>query len=197
MNLSEMLDIDPELLNYVVIPLLIFFARICDVSINTLRIIFMLHSRKYIATFLGFFEAAIWLLAISQIFQNLGSWQTFIAYAGGYAMGIFVGMMIEERLAIGNVVVRVITAKPADELIGFFREKQMRYTSLEGESGDGPVNVLFTVMKRERLPVIIEAIKKHNPQALYTVEGVKKVGDGEIVDDRGFSRRLFRLRGSR
>ncbi|WP_420577523.1 DUF2179 domain-containing protein [Ekhidna sp.] len=197
MNLSEMLDIDPELLNYVVIPLFIFFARICDVSINTLRIIFMLHSRKYIATILGFFEAAIWLLAISQIFQNMGSWQTFLAYAGGYAMGIFVGMMIEERLAIGNVVVRVITAKPADELIGFFREKHMRFTSLEGESGDGPVNVLFTVMKRERLPVIIEAIKKHNPQALYTVEGVKKVGDGELVDDRGFSRRIFRLGGNR
>lgn len=197
MNLSEMLEIDPELLNYVVIPLFIFFARICDVSINTLRIIFMLHSRKYVATFLGFFEAAIWLLAISQIFQNLGSWQTFLAYAGGYAMGIFVGMMIEERLAIGNVVVRVITAKPADELISFFREKHMRFTSLEGESGDGPVNVLFTVMKRERLPVILEAIKKHNPQALYTVEGVKKVGDGELVDDRGFSRRIFRLGGSR
>lgn len=197
MNLSEVLDIDPELLNYVVIPLFIFFARICDVSINTLRIIFMLHSRKYVATFLGFFEAAIWLLAISQIFQNLGSWQTFLAYAGGYAMGIFVGMMIEERLAIGNVVVRVITAKPADELIGFFREKHMRFTSLEGESGDGPVNVLFTVMKRERLPVILEAIKKHNPQALYTVEGVKKVGDGELVDDRGFSRRIFRLGGNR
>ena len=197
MNLSEVLDIDPELLNYVVIPLFIFFARICDVSINTLRIIFMLHSRKYVATFLGFFEAAIWLLAISQIFQNLGSWQTFLAYAGGYAMGIFVGMMIEERLAIGNVVVRVITAKPADELIGFFREKHMRFTSLEGESGDGPVNVLFTVMKRERLPVILEAIKKHNPQALSTVEGVKKVGDGELVDDRGFSRRIFRLGGNR
>ncbi|GAB4236524.1 MAG: DUF2179 domain-containing protein [Ekhidna sp.] len=197
MNLSEILDIDPELLNYVIIPLLIFFARICDVSINTLRIIFMLNGRKYTATLLGFFEASIWLMAISQIFQNLGSWQTFLAYAGGYAMGIFVGMMIEERLAIGNVVVRVITAKPADDLLGFFKEKEMRYTNLAAESGDGPVNVIFTVMKRERLPSIIEAIKRYNPQALYTVEGVKKVSDGEVVDDKGFSRRIFRLGGGR
>ncbi|MEP0987736.1 DUF2179 domain-containing protein [Ekhidna sp.] len=192
MNLSEVLDIDPDLLNYVVIPLLIFFARICDVSINTLRIIFMLHSRKYVATILGFFEAAIWLLAISQIFQNMGSWQTFLAYSGGYAMGIFVGMMIEERLAIGNVVVRVITAKPADELISFFKEQNMRFTNLEATSGDGPVNVLFTVIKRERLPHTVGAIRKHNPQALYTVEGVKKVSDGEVMDDKGFSRRIFR-----
>ncbi|MEQ9467569.1 MAG: DUF2179 domain-containing protein [Ekhidna sp.] len=197
MNLSEILDIDADLLNYVVIPALIFFARICDVSINTLRIILMLNGRKYVATILGFFEASIWLVAISQIFQNLGNWQTAIAYASGYAMGIFVGMMIEERLAIGNVVVRVITAKPADGLIEFFKEKNRRFTSLAGESGDGPVNVLFTVIKREKLGETLEAIKKYNPQALYTVEGVKKVSDGEVVDDRGFSRRIFRLGGGR
>lgn len=197
MNLSEVFDVDPELLNYVIIPLLIFVARVFDVSINTLRIIFMLNSRKYTATILGFFESAIWLIAISQIFQNLGSWQTFLAYAGGYAMGIFVGMIIEERLAIGNVVVRVITAKPANELLDFFRDKKMRFTNIPGESGDGPVSVLFTVIKRERLQETIMAIKKYNPQALYTVEGVKKVSDGEIVDDRGFSRRIFRRVGNR
>lgn len=124
MNLSEIIDVDPEILNLVIIPILIFIARVCDVSINTLRIIFMLNSKKYTATVLGFFESAIWLLAISQIFQNLGSWQTFLAYASGYAMGIFVGMIIEERLAIGNVVVRVITAKPSEELVAFFKEKR-------------------------------------------------------------------------
>jgi uncharacterized protein YebE (UPF0316 family) len=197
MNLSEIFDIDPELLNYVVIPILIFVARVCDVSINTLRIIFMLQSRKYVATVMGFFEAAIWLLAISQIFQNLGSWQTFLAYAGGYASGIFVGMMIEERLAIGSVVVRVITGKPADDLVTFFKEQNMRFTNLEATSGDGPVNVLFTVIKRERLPHTVAAIKKYNPQALYTVEGVKKVSDGEVMDDKGFSRRIFRRMGTR
>jgi uncharacterized membrane-anchored protein YitT (DUF2179 family) len=91
------------------------------------------------------------------------------------------------------VVVRVITAKPANELIAFFKERNMRFTSLEAESGNGPVNVLFTVNKREKLPEIIAAIRKYNPQALYTVEGVKKVSDGEVVDDRGFSKRIFRF----
>jgi len=93
MDLSETLDISPELLNLLIIPFLIFIARVFDVSINTLRIIFMLNGKKYSASFLGFFESMIWLLAISQIFQNLGSWQTYIAYAGGYACGIFVGML--------------------------------------------------------------------------------------------------------
>lgn len=195
MNLSEQLNLDPDLLNYIIIPILIFLARICDVSINTVRIIFMLNSRKFISTVLGFFESGIWLLAISQIFQNLSSWPTYLAYAGGYASGIFVGMMIEEKLAIGNVVVRVITAKPATALIEFFKEKKQRFTSVPGESADGPVNVLFTVIKRDRLPEIIQAIKRYNPQAMYTVEGVKKVSDGEVVDDKGFSRRIFRMGG--
>ena len=192
MDLSKLLNISPELLNYVVIPLLIFFARVTDVSINTLRIIFMLNGKKYSAAILGFFEAMIWLLAISQIFQNLGSWQTYVAYAGGFASGIFVGILIDEKLAIGNVVVRIITAKPANELSDFFASKSMRFTNVAGESADGPVSVLFTVIKREKLSDTIEAIKKYNPNALYTVEGVKAVRDGEVSDDRGFSRRMFR-----
>ncbi len=84
-----------------------------DVSINTIRIIFMLQSKKAISTFLGFFESLIWILAISQIFQNITSWPTYLAYASGFASGIFVGMIIEEKLAIGRVVVRVITRQPA------------------------------------------------------------------------------------
>jgi len=90
------------------------------------------------------------------------------------------------------VVVRVITAKPADELTEFFKNKKFRFTSLTGESADGAVNVLFTVIKRERLQETINAIKTHNPNAMYTVEGVKAVKDGEIADDRSFSRRIFR-----
>lgn len=73
----------------------------------------------------------------------------------------------------------------------------MRFTNLEATSGDGPVNVLFTVLKRDRLPEMIMAINRYNPQALYTVEAVKKVSDGEVVDDRGFSRRIFRRVGTR
>jgi len=196
MDLSKSLNISPELLNYVVIPALIFIARVFDVSINTIRIIFMLNGRKYTASILGFFEAAIWLIAISQIFQNLGTWQTYVAYAGGFASGIFVGMKIEEKLALGNVVIRVITAKPAGELIDFFTERRIRYTNVAGESADGPVNVLFTVVKREKLKEVINVIKTYNPNAMYTVEGVKAVRDGEVADDRGFSRSLFRTKFS-
>jgi uncharacterized protein YebE (UPF0316 family) len=192
-SLADALGISPDLFHFVVLPLLIFLARITDVSINTVRIIFMLNGRKFISTLLGFMESMIWILAISQIFQNLNSVTTYFAYAGGFASGIFVGMLIEEKLAIGSVVVRVITSMPANELIDHLKTSGFRYWSLDADSEEGRVNVLFTVVKREVLKETISIIKEHNPNAFYTVEGVKKVSDGENPAEGGFSsgRRFF------
>ncbi len=193
-SLIETLGISQETFQLVVLPIMIFFARILDVSINTIRIIFMLQGKKGISTFLGFFETFVWILAISQIFQNLNSWPTYLAYAGGFASGIYVGMLIEEKLAIGRVVVRAITRKPADELIQFLTANGYRYSNVDAMSDDGEVNVLFTVVKREKLKETIEAIKRYNPQAFYTVEGVKQVSDDDYTGDRGFwfRRNIFR-----
>lgn len=185
-SLAETLGLDPFVFQFIVLPIMIFFARIMDVSINTIRIIFMLHSRKLLSTILGFFESLIWLLAISQIFQNLTSWPTYLAYAGGFASGILVGMLIEEKLAIGKVVIRVITRQPADTLIEFFTRNGYRYSSVNATSDEGDVNVLFTVIKREKLKMTIAEIKRYNPQAFYTVEGVKRVSDDDVADEKGF-----------
>ncbi len=184
--LEEAFNLDPFVFKFIVLPILIFMARIMDVSINTMRIIFMLHSKKLLSTVLGFFEALIWLLAISQIFQNLSSWPTYFAYAGGFASGILVGMLIEEKLAIGRVVVRVITRQPAEELIKYFEKNSYRYSSVDAISDEGEVNILFTVIKREDLKTTVQEIKRFNPKAFYTVEGVKKVSDDDISDEKGF-----------
>jgi uncharacterized protein YebE (UPF0316 family) len=194
-SLAESLGISAELFHYVILPLLIFLARITDVSINTIRIIFMLNGRKFISTLMGFFESLIWILAISQIFQNLNSWPTYIAYAGGFASGILVGMLIEEKLAIGRVVIRVITRKPANELIGYLTETGYRYWSLDADSDEGRVNVLFTVVKRDALKDTIALIKRFNPNAFYTVEGVKRVSEDDVTDERGFA--ITRRSGSK
>ena len=185
---------DSTLFHFVVLPILIFMARIMDVSINTIRIIFMLQSKKLLSTVLGFFESLIWLLAISQIFQNLTSWPTYLAYAAGFASGIFVGMMIEEKLAIGKVVVRVITQQPADALIDYLTKSGYRYSNVDALSEEGDVNILFTVIRRENLSQTIDIIKQFNPGAFYTVEGVKRVSDDDIADESrfGFRYKIFR-----
>ena len=98
---------DSDLFSYVLMPLLIFLARICDVSIGTMRIIFVSKGKRNIAPILGFFEVLIWITAISKIMQNLDNYVNYIAYAAGFATGNFVGMIIEEKLAMGIQMIRV------------------------------------------------------------------------------------------
>lgn len=174
--------ISENILNYVIIPILIFLARICDVSISTIRIIFVMSGRRNIAPFLGFFEALIWLLAIGQIISNIDNGFSYIAYASGFAVGTYVGMYIEEKLAIGRVVLRLITKEPVDELLSFLTENEYRYSILDAQGKTGKVNVVFLVLKRENLNHLTEAINRYHPSAFYTIEGVKMVNEGNLND---------------
>lgn len=179
-DLFNYLGISENLLNYVLMPLLIFVARIGDVSINTLRIMFMMNGKKNIVPILGFFEALIWLLAIGQIFQNVNNPLSYLAYAGGFATGTYVGMTLDEKLALGRVLVRVITPKPLPELIEYMKEHNFRFTSVGAEGRYGKVNLLFTVMKRDQLHDFITKVKKIEEKAFYTIESVKRVSEEEL-----------------
>lgn len=193
-DLLNSLGISDNLFNYVLMPLLIFIARIGDVSINTLRIMFMMNGKKNIVPILGFFEAMIWLLAIGQIFQNVNNPLSYIAYAGGFAMGTYVGMTLDEKLALGRVLVRVITPHPLPELIEFMKEKNYRFTNVGAEGRYGKVNLLFTVMKRDQLQEYISKVKEIDEKAFYTIESVKRVSEEElnVVEDKtGFTSRFF------
>jgi uncharacterized protein YebE (UPF0316 family) len=179
-DLLHSFGISENLLNYVLMPLLIFVARIGDVSINTLRIMFMMNGKKNIVPILGFFEAMIWLLAIGQIFQNVDNPLSYIAYAGGFATGTYVGMTLEEKLAIGRVLVRVITPEPHPDLLEFMKIRNYRFTNVGGEGRFGKVNLLFTVMKRDSLQEFISKVKEVDEKAFYTIESVKRVSEDDL-----------------
>ena len=178
--------ISNELLNYLLMPLLIFVARVADVSINTLRIMFMMNGKKNIVPILGFFEALIWLLAIGQIFQNVNNPLSYLAYAGGFATGTYVGMTLDEKLALGRVLVRVITPKPLPSLLEFMKEKDFRFTNVGAEGRYGKVNLLFTVLKRDQLQEFIAMVKQSDAKAFYTIESVKRVSEEDlnIMEDK-------------
>src|SRR5512133_102522 len=101
--------IQTDLFTYVILPLFIFCARIIDVSLGTMRIIFVTKGMRKVAPIIGFFEVFVWLLAISRIMQNLDNWVCYVAYAGGFATGNLIGMMIEEKHAIGHKITKVNT----------------------------------------------------------------------------------------
>ncbi|HCZ36649.1 MAG TPA: hypothetical protein DHV26_12065 [Cytophagales bacterium] len=193
---THTLGLSESTFSFLILPLLIFLARICDVSINTVRIIYMLGDRRVTATMLGFFEAFIWLMAIRQIFQHLDNWLCYVAYPGGFAMGILVGMMVEERLAYGKVIVRIITRKEISPLLSFLNENQFRFTRVNAEGPDGQENLVFTVLERERLDDLLNKLKEILPTAFYTIEKVKAAGEsGLLPEERGGLKVFTWLRG--
>lgn len=173
----------PELPWYI-IPVLIFFARIIDVSIGTIRIILVARDMRAIASIMGFFEVLIWLLAISQIMQNLTSWENYIAYSAGFAMGTWVGMTIERKLAIGTQLVRVIVPKSADDLLERLILQGHQVTHIPAEGGFGPVTVIFLIVRRSQLSKVLDTIKKFDPNAFYTIEDVRTARHNKVTPGR-------------
>jgi len=176
--------ISPELLTYVILPILIFLARICDVSLGTIRVIFISKGIRYLAPIIGFFEVIIWLLAIGQIMNNLTNFVAYIAYGAGFAAGTYIGMVIEEKISLGLVSVRIITKKDPRELIQYLRLNNYGVTSLDGEGGTGKVKMVFTIIKRQDLLHVVEIIKQFHPNAFYSVDDVKSVGEGIFPENR-------------
>lgn len=187
MNLSDIFGETTTV--WLIIPLLIFLARIIDVSIGTVRLIFVARGMRLQASILGVFEVLIWLVAIGQILQNLTGWQNYVAYGLGFGTGNYIGMLIEDKLALGNVILRVITRSDASELVGALRERRFGVTSVDADGRDGPVTILFTLTQRQNLPVMIDLVNRFNPRAFYSIEDVRYVKEGVFP----MKRRFFRI----
>ncbi len=186
----------PEFFSLIILPLLIFTARVADVTLGTIRIIFVSRGRKFLAPLFGFFEIIIWLMAISQIMQHLTNIIYYFAYASGFATGNFVGIWIEEKMAMGTVVVRVITKKDAGELVEFLKTARYGVTSFEGQGATGQVKLIYTTIKRKDVNNVVEIIKRFNPKAFFSVEEVRTASEGifpAVKQQRRFSFDFFRL----
>ena len=171
---------DFDWFRWVVLPLLIFLARVCDVSLQTMRIIFISKGRRVLAPLLGFFEVLIWLVAITQIMKNLTNPFYYLAYGAGFAMGTYVGLRIEERLAVGNVLLRVITEKDPGEIVSALRNEKHGVTCIDGEGISGKVKIVFMVLDRANLSRVIEIVRRRQPDAFYTVEDIREVSRGYL-----------------
>lgn len=163
---------------WIILPLLIFFARVLDVSIGTIRLIFVAKGFKFYAPLLGFFEVIIWLLAIGQIMQHLDNFMAFIAYGLGFAMGNYVGIFLEERISLGSVVLRIIPKKDTTALINYLRESDFGVSALDIEGKSGKQQMIFMILKRKDLKDALKIINSYNPNAFYSVEDVRTVREG-------------------
>lgn len=167
-----------ELYNWVVLPMLIALARIVDVTIGTIRVIFVSRGLKNLAPILGFIEVTIWLLAIGQIMQQLDNFMSYLGYGAGFAAGNYIGIILVERMSLGTVVIRIIPRKDTSELLEALRNANFGVTTVDAEGKYGPVKMLFSIVKKKDLPDALQIINTYNPNAFYTVEEVQKVNEG-------------------
>ena len=167
-----------DFFSYAIMPLLIFLARICDVSIGTMRIIFVTKGNRKIAPILGFFEVLIWIIAISKIMQNLDNYINYVAYAAGFATGNFVGMIIEEKLAMGIQMIRVFTNEKGMDLVKILNSNGFGATTIEAHGAMEKVHLVYSIVHRNELEKVLDIINKFNPRAFFTIEDVKMVNEG-------------------
>ncbi|PKP01517.1 MAG: hypothetical protein CVU14_05035 [Bacteroidetes bacterium HGW-Bacteroidetes-9] len=178
MEFSSLFMPESDIFTWVVLPLLIFLARISDQTIGTLRLIFISKGQKMLAPLLGFFEVIIWLIAVGQIMKHLDNILCYVAYGGGFAMGNYIGMVVEEKLSLGNLLVRIIPKKDTSDLIAYLRENNFGVTSVPAEGSKGKVDIVFTIIKRKELEDVVAIINRFNPNAFYTIEDVKAINEG-------------------
>lgn len=165
---------DPFLI--VVTGFVIFFARILDVSLGTFRTISIVHGRKWLAFWLGFFEIIIWLMVISTVIHKIIEIPVLgIFYAFGFATGNMVGIQLENKLAMGCINLRIISRKNYQEISSVLREQGYAVTSFQGEGKSGPVVELYIACRRRNLQKILTTVHSIEPNVFYTTEHIASV----------------------
>ncbi|HMQ10674.1 MAG TPA: DUF5698 domain-containing protein [Oligoflexia bacterium] len=160
-------------LDYVT-PILIFFARLLDMTLDTVRVIYVTRGEKYTAAILGFFQTLIWVFAISQVIANLGGLLNAFAYAAGFSAGTFVGIFVEGKLALGKVMLRLVTRKNSDDLLSVLEEAGYGYTVSKGHGHRGEVSIIYIVVVKKLLKKCMDLIRQNHPRAFISVSDVKE-----------------------
>ncbi|MEN6397049.1 MAG: DUF5698 domain-containing protein [Methanoregula sp.] len=171
--------ISPDIYTWLILPGLIFLAQVANVCMETLRIVFLSKGIKYLAPIIAFFEITIWLLAIVGVLSNLSNIANFLAYAFGFALGTYVGLVIEEKLSIGMVILRIITTDgTGDEITEFLQEGHYGTTCLDAKGARGGVKMIISLVNRDDVPRITRHIEETNPGAFFSIEDVRYVNQG-------------------
>ena len=165
-------------------PLFIFLFRIVDVSCDTMRVILAVRGRGVIAAILGFFQALIWIFAVGTAIQHLDSLPHVLGYSAGFAAGTFVGITIEQAVAMGLATVRIVSPHGGVEIANALRERGYGATEFPGFGREGKVEIVNTVVHRNQVDDVVKVVEKWDPQAFVTVEEPRVLRGGSFTPRR-------------
>jgi len=153
--------------------LIIVIARVADVSLGTIRTVAVVEGRRISALALGFFEVLIWIFVVAKVVGvALENPIYAVAYSFGFALGNYIGITIEERLAVGSQVVKVFS-KEGKTVAAAMREKGHRATTFLGEGRDGPVYQVFIKTERRKVRGVCGIAREVDPKCFYLIESVR------------------------
>ena len=148
----------------------IMCMRICDVTLDTIRLILVVQGRKYLAGLVGFFEVLIWVFAIRYVMQHMNVLLNLFGYATGFGLGNIIGITIEQKIGLGFVQLNVISRHFTDKIADALRKSKFGVTILPGEGGTGGVSVMIVILARKHQGQVIELIESIDNEAFITVQ---------------------------
>ncbi len=153
----------------------IFLLRIGDVSIGTMRTISVIQGRIPLSVGLGFLEVLVWVSTVSQVLNRATeSPVLLLAYASGFAAGNGVGVLLERRLALGAVIVRIVSAAPASQLAELLRQHGQHVFQFDGREGDQPVTLSYVIVRRRDAPDIVQRARGIDPELFFAVDPLRE-----------------------
>lgn len=162
---------------------IIFFAKIIEVSISTIRVVFIGKGERVKGAILGFVEIMIWLVVVSSVLNNITEDPIkMLIYAAAFSLGNYLGVTIESKIAVGLASIQVVVnEKSGDILADILREQGYGVTIIEGKGKNESIkNLLFIQLKRKKIPEAVKLVKQHNPEAYITVNDIKSMMGGYI-----------------
>ncbi len=163
---------------WVLLPVLIFLARVIDVSLGTLRIIFTSRGQRHLAPLLGFIEVFIWVAALAQLVKSAQNIVAYLGYAAGFAAGNYVGIWLEGRLALGTYLIRLIVRDDPAPLLQALHDAGFGLTRLDGQGSAGPVSIIYTIVRRRDVNQVLAIVHQIAPQTFISIEEVRSTERG-------------------
>ncbi|PKO00189.1 MAG: DUF2179 domain-containing protein [Chloroflexi bacterium HGW-Chloroflexi-4] len=158
--------------------LLIFVLRVGDMALDTIRVLFVVRGKKLLVWILGLFQSLIFVIAISSVLSELDNILNIIGYATGFATGNLIGMLIENRLAIGHVLVNIISSNRGTFIAERLRASGYAVTEIAGRGMNGTVFELHASVLRKDVSQVETIVLESDPQAFVTAEDVRPVRRG-------------------
>lgn len=179
--------------------IVIFLARVGDVSLGTFRSIVVFRGFRFLAAAIGFIECIVWISAAGIVFSNLNQWYLILAYAAGFGTGNYVGIWLESRVGFGSELVRAISYRKNGRLAEKLRKSGFNAIELVGCSEqEQSIEVVLIIEQRRRIAKLLDTIRREDPDAIYTISDVKHVYAGpQPTQAPPFLNAGWRVRGKR